>query len=343
MKKIFAIALALVMVLSMASAFAMNCLTIDWSTSTNCGTGKVEVLPYVLGNKAGGGNTYVQNDCAAAVNNQKIYYAVKVTVDEKPNAEWWDKATLAVTHSAGLSTTSFKMLNDDGAYDLNKALVAAGNDTTTLEAGVYYIANDGKSASTTFNSNTHLFTADVLDVNEGIEVCAKLESSAKVKVGSSAADAIEINGAKVFIGIGTGFYEIHVDDVVFRFENAGKFLCAVVGGRTYTNFCDGKYFGDGGEYAEAACNNKDDYKAITDAMAAINITWGQKISLATAQDKLQWSGKVSDCAKWNDEAYSIVNAECQVQVMSIPKTGDVSVVAYAVMAVVAAAGAMLKK
>ena len=316
MKKIFAIALALVMVLSMASAFAMNCLNIDWSTTTNCGTGKVEVVPYVVANKAGGDITYKKSDCAAAVNKQNVYYAVKVTVDENPNAEWWDKATLAVTHSAGLSASSFKMLNDNSAYDLNDALVKAGNDTTTLEAGVYYIAKDGKSASTTFSAASHIFTAVVGDAFEGVEVCAKIESSAK-------ADGveIEINGAKVKVTGGSdGNYEIKVDDVRFVFEQTGKFLFAEVGGNHYYSFCDGKFFGDAGRTAEAACANKDDYKAITDAMAAINITWGQKITYATAKAKLGWSGKASDCFTWNDEAMAIVNSECVV--MGIPKTGD---------------------
>ena len=54
MKKIFAIALALVMVLSMASAFASACVqapTLDWYCATatchNCGKATVEVIPYV--------------------------------------------------------------------------------------------------------------------------------------------------------------------------------------------------------------------------------------------------------------------------------------------------------
>ena len=52
-------------------------------------------------------------------------------------------------------------------------------------------------------------------------------------------------------------------------------------------------------------------------------------------------GAAKSCKTWNKDAVAIANAECQV---AIPKTGDVSVVAYAVMALVAAAGAMgLKK
>ena len=320
MKKIFAIALALVMVLSMASAFAMNCLTLDWSTSTNCGTGKVEVLPYVVGNKFGGQNTYTASDCAAAVNNKEVYYTVKVTVDEKPNKEWWDNATLYLTYD-GMTVGGDSSNTLATIYEILKGT----NDE--IKAGEYYLLPGWTAvkASDFVANATTLFEGSVTAA-EKAKVCAKIESAAAVAVGSDATSAIELNGAKVWLGEGSDFYEIWVDDVSFRFEKTGKFLQATVHGKTadhtYYSMCDGKYISDGGEYAEAACYNKDDYKAINDALAAIQITWGQKISFATAKAVLGWKQSVSDCAKWNDEAMSIVNAECQVQVMSIPKTGD---------------------
>ena len=336
MKKIFAIALALVMVLSMASAFAMNCLNIDWSTSTNCGTGSVEVVPYVLGNKAGGGNTYKQSDCAAAVNNQYVYFALKVTVADSANDSWWEKTTMTLSKADGLVDDLYKVTNAGVAAisgstvsnfsmaDLGARVEAASADGS-LKAGEYYVTNTW-GFSTSFNALNNLFAVEVADVNEGVEVCAKIESGAK----ASAAE-IEINGAKVQILDAGDLYTIKVDDVKFNFEDTGKFLSATVASAnnyTYYSFCDGKYYSNNGVYAEAACDNKADYKAITDAMAAINITWGQKISQATAAAKLAWSAKVSDCFTWNDEALSTVNAECQVQVMSIPKTGDASVLAW---------------
>ena len=100
MKKIFAIALALVMVLSMASAFAANdCSTFDWTCSTkatNCGKGKVEVVPYVMVNTACGWD-YEVSTCATAITTQKVYYAVKLTVEANPDMEWWKEAELKVT------------------------------------------------------------------------------------------------------------------------------------------------------------------------------------------------------------------------------------------------------
>ena len=54
-----------------------------------------------------------------------------------------------------------------------------------------------------------------------------------------------------------------------------------------------------------------------------------------------WNDEIESCFTWSKNGTAIVNPECKVE---IPKTGDASVVAYAVMALVAAAGAMgLKK
>ena len=54
-----------------------------------------------------------------------------------------------------------------------------------------------------------------------------------------------------------------------------------------------------------------------------------------------WKDTVKDCTDYKAGGTAIVDPSCKVE---IPKTGDASVVAYAVMALVAAAGAMgLKK
>ena len=73
----------------------------------------------------------------------------------------------------------------------------------------------------------------------------------------------------------------------------------------------------------------------------INIKLGDCVKGSTIKAIFGWEDSASSKATWNKNALAIVNAECQV---AIPKTGDASVVAYAVMALVAAAGAMgLKK
>ena len=114
MKKIFAIALALVMVLSMASAFAF-CKTGDyaWDCATdvcNFGKAKVEVVPYVATNACDGkGVEYVESTCAGAVYGQKVFYAIKLTVPADINAEWFAKATLTVEEK-GLKNSTFDAL-----------------------------------------------------------------------------------------------------------------------------------------------------------------------------------------------------------------------------------------
>ncbi|MBR7149963.1 MAG: hypothetical protein IKD01_02975, partial [Oscillospiraceae bacterium] len=97
MKKIFAIALAVVMVLSMASAFAYStCATWNpaWNCPTDdvyCGQGKVEVIPYVKVNTACGWE-YQVSDCASAIRSGEVYFAVRLTVDAFPDAGWWSQA-----------------------------------------------------------------------------------------------------------------------------------------------------------------------------------------------------------------------------------------------------------
>ena len=112
MKKIFAIALALVMVLSMASAFAYStCATWTpvWNCPTDntwCGQGKIEVVPYVKVNTACGWE-YQVSDCAAAVRSGEVYFAIKLTVDAYPDAAWWSKAWIDFK-STGLSDLDWK-------------------------------------------------------------------------------------------------------------------------------------------------------------------------------------------------------------------------------------------
>lgn len=80
---------------------------------------------------------------------------------------------------------------------------------------------------------------------------------------------------------------------------------------------------------------------LANLLQIINIKLGDCVKGSTIKAIFGWEDSVSSKATWNKDALAIVNAECQV---AIPKTGDVSVVAYAVMALVAAAGAMgLKK
>lgn len=83
-------------------------------------------------------------------------------------------------------------------------------------------------------------------------------------------------------------------------------------------------------------------KFLYNVFQKFNIDFGTCMTKKAINKNFGWDddfGKV--CYSWNTKGVAIVNPECKIE---IPKTGDVSVVAYAVMALVAAAGAMgLKK
>ncbi|MBQ2985716.1 MAG: hypothetical protein IJD61_04730, partial [Clostridia bacterium] len=120
MKKIFAIALALVMVLSMASAFASYCTAgFDWTCATTdnyCGKATVEVVPYVATNSACNEVSYVESDCAAAINGENVHYALRLTVAEDIDPEWWAEVDVKLTVK-GMTTEIDKKLKD---IDLTK-------------------------------------------------------------------------------------------------------------------------------------------------------------------------------------------------------------------------------
>ena len=82
---------------------------------------------------------------------------------------------------------------------------------------------------------------------------------------------------------------------------------------------------------------------MNEVMAKFNLAGcviGTCVDDEIVQRNFGWDDEFENCFAWSNKGAAVVNPEC---VVAIPKTGDVSVVAYAVMAVVAAAGAMLKK
>ena len=82
----------------------------------------------------------------------------------------------------------------------------------------------------------------------------------------------------------------------------------------------------------------DDYNTIK---TYFNLEIGTPVSKDAINKNFGWDNKDESCFQWSKNGAAITNPECKVE---IPKTGDASVIAYAVMALVAAAGAMgLKK
>lgn len=323
MKKIFAIALALVMVLSMASAFASACVTgpFNWSataTAANCGKGKVEVVPFVKVNDGCGNYVWQENNCAAAINSENVYYAVKFIVEPKADMEWWKAATLKV-ELKGL---------DGKAVDAGNLYLSPGikwdEEDDTL---VYYLKNDlstwlkesdWKDMSAN-NQAAYIFTARVRDAGKA-KVCATLKSKL----------------ATYTEGV-LGNYYVKADTTknpmtitVFSKKTDGTANKQLV---KYT-IKDEKVTGI--EWSNEC--GADDYNTIK---TYFNLEIGTPVSKDAINKNFGWDNKVESCFQWSKNGAAITNPECKVE---IPKTGDASVVAYAVMALVAAAGAMgLKK
>ena len=320
MKKIFAIALALVMVLSMASAFASACVTgpFNWSataTAANCGKGKVEVVPFVKVNDGCGNYVWQENNCAAAIYSENVYFAIKLTVEPKADKEWWDASTLSVKYkglngkdfTVGYATINFDEKDDTVAYYLK------------MDQRGWINVSDWKDMSSN-NQADYIFKAMVNDAGKA-KVCAtlksKLETYAGGIVGNYYVKANTTNTNNMTIEVYSKKADGQQDKLLVKYTIKDE----KVTGIEWSNQC-----------------GADDYNTIR---TYFNLEIGTPVSAKAINDNFGWNNKVESCFQWSKNGAAITNPECKVE---IPKTGDASVVAYAVMALVAAAGAMgLKK
>ena len=188
MKKIFAIALALVMVLSMASAFASPCTAgFDWtcaSSTTNCGQGTVELVPYVKVNNSCGGYDWQVSECASAVSGERVFYAIKLTVDANADEDWWKKAAVELTYK-GMAAAAPAV--DKPWSDVKKAIKA---EDTADEVNVFYynfattawdIVNDDFVLAN--KENTHVKAEKVGNKAADAKICVELTSAWKGTAG----------------------------------------------------------------------------------------------------------------------------------------------------------------
>lgn len=329
MKKIFAIALALVMVLSMASAFASACVTgpFNWSataTAANCGKGKVEVVPFVKVNDGCGNYVWQENNCAAAINSENVYYAVKLTVEPKADMEWWNKAILKVELKGLQSRNTATWMDGTQVGGWFNGLDMNEEDDTVA----YYLSNDGtvwekvsdwKDLSSK-NQAAYIFTAKVTDAGKA-KVCATLKSKLETYtggiIGNYYVKANTTNTNNMTIEVYSKKADGQQDKLLVKYTIKDE----KVTGIEWSNQC-----------------GADDYNTIR---TYFNLEIGTPVSAKAINDNFGWNNKVESCFQWSKNGAAITNPECKVE---IPKTGDASVVAYAVMALVAAAGAMgLKK
>jgi len=337
MKKIFAIALALVMVLSMASAFAW-CPTISWAcdtyTCTN-GTGSVEVVPYVKGN-ACNGNSFTANTCAGAINGDDVYFAVKVTVDADASEDWWKLATLKVT-AKGMDTAGEMFYGTETAtvpyfqWTGLDTMIKNANTDGSLAAGVYYIAKNAAGNWAAIKEadfeagNTTVYGANVVDAAKA-KVCATLTSAANI------ANDIEVNGYKVSYFANENRMEVYkggkhvtvgmdADDKVEQFlvwTSASEFKTV----KTY-NADKTAFWTTADEKLDWSC---DEYgKFLKGLMEYFVLDFGTCVTEKAFKANFAWDDKAEHCFSWSDKVQAVVDAEC---VVAIPKTGDASVLAW---------------
>ncbi len=337
MKKIFAIALAVVMVLSMASAFALSqCATwgTDWSCVADdvwCGKGKVEVVPYVKVNTSCG-IEYQVSDCATAIKTEKVYFAIKLTVDAYPDPAWWEEAVLDM-ETTGLTTawaysetapavdfSNFVNLNADGMmtgdflgidYDADEEKVYYLN----LTRGGFIEAEDAK-----FDAATNVVfekTVDMYDVcnADEVEVCAEL----------------------------TSYYNGYVYDAFKPYNEAGDYnfyFCNGVDAQPAFN-AKGEMSGqfgvwtaedgdvmftvENGAIVKAEWDDADFYNEVMAAFGLTNCGTAACITKKNIEANFGWDFEQEDCFAWSDKGASVVDTDC---VVAIPKTGDASVLAW---------------
>ena len=330
MKKIFAIALALVMVLSMASAFASQCTTgpYDWScatSTTNCAKATVEVIPYVTTNAACNDLSYVESDCAAAINGENVYFALKVTVPADIDREWLDTAKLTLSVK-GMKSVNGKTAIDGkkfvegfkGDVQLTTASVDALLNTDEGEDGwVYYYKLDG-SGTGAWHEATENENFDIADVMNK----AVVNEYAKAKV------CFTIESKNEFTTATVGDYDVTygVPSATGNYSEYAKYLKVEGENGDVTLLMDAK---DKVQLIVAdASECSTDAAVIKEVLDAFNLGCGYGVCITAdaVAANFGWNDKQEECFAWKTQnAMAVVDAEC---VVAIPKTGDASVLAW---------------
>jgi len=308
------------MVLSMASAFAWCSSGFDWSCSTyTCtnGTGKVEVIPYVKGNGCEDGNSWTVSTCAGAVNNEEVYYAVKVTVDADPSKDWWEKAVLTIDRS-GMEQKDFTSATKE-VYD---ALVVAGEKAKLVAGEYYFLPNRSIVKAEDFEAGATSLFEETVDVASKAKVCVKLTSENEFTTaeinGYTVSKIGDANGGKLQIKKGNDTVEVRIDadDEIKSFVVNNKEVT------TYT--ADGSaFYVSATESLDWTCN--DNGKFLKAVMDYFKLAFGTCITDDAINANFGWDDEVKACFSWNSDVQAVVNAEC---VVAIPKTGDASVLAW---------------
>jgi len=338
MKKIFAIALALVMVLSMASAFAFVGTCGDYAytcPTVGCGVAKAEVVQFVANNTVDG---FEETTCAGVVAGQDIFYGIKVTFDDNVNAQWYEHAdTQLVVYRSNTDNDT------NGGKALGQLKAMTGNKTASEVSKKVFWLKQGGTLVSAFDPKTCVFGFEAL--NTRAEVCANVEYNF-TGVGSDLGmdnGWIKYGSFEVLVRTGAETSSAKAADYVITVKKGGDNIDVYViggvvkyvtvnGGTVF--YYDNAYNGlDGALGTDGVVTGKKtsttaDCSVIDDLMALIKLDFGYCVNADVVKNIFGWVNGDPTCVTWNADAKAIVNAECEVQVMSIPKTGDKSVLAW---------------
>ena len=324
MKKIFAIALAVVMVLSIASvAGAFNwAKPADSTTADNFGY-YIDVIKFTRSTGELGSSYFNADDAATAVNGADVYYAIKLVVDGPSNSIKENaKADVTFTALEGTATRAEIDLSklDDGVY------YYAADTATKFKPITYFVENN---LAMNYTAETPVYASRCLDT-------ATAKVSAKVYADRPFGTVFNAGNYDVLINTAATqvtFLEANSRGAtasviaVFTLNGDGLVTGVTLGAKgTSTNIIElYRWLNNGdADSIEDAIANKEMYMTKANLRAAFGFSYSQ-----------------SDSITWNANSTPIILDPT----VSIPKTGDnASVIGFAMImvAVVAAAVAVRK-
>ena len=328
MKKIFAIAMAAVMALTMTSAFA----AFNWTNPVINRTGKatVEVIPYAKVSDGAGGFVWKRSPSAKAVSSENVYFAVKLTVAPNPDPKWLEHASVAL-EAMGLS--------EEWANSDYSEIPRTDVDANSSAQAVYYLTRDSAESnalsSTPWTKLTKSFTlADNVEARDSLcifavpvvnsnkaQVCATLTSS----FGTGGDDFTEGVVGEYYVVFEEGSLSVYADEAAAADREAFLVRYTVNPSTEKVSSVTNR----------AGSSAPYDYASIK---KFFGIDVGTKVTKQLVNANFGWADEVQSCHKWNK-----TSVPAPEDVPSLPKTGDASVIGYAAMAVLAACGLLKRR
>ena len=327
MKKIFAIALAVVMVLSIASVASAFVWTkpADTTTADNFGY-SIDVIKFTRSTGTLGSSYFNADDAATAVNGADVYYAIKLVVDNpSDDVKKLAKADVSFTAISGMENETVRLSKlGNGVYYYG--VLPQGR----VKTPGFYPIQDFVSNELLMNATaeTPVFAARCLDTDTA-KVAAKVYSKIDLWKTYQYPDMLEVGDYKVSFNKTpkvVGFYTAAGAHIVNFYLNDDGLVTKVETGAASKELVKLYQWLNAGDAdsIEAAIDNKEMYMTNDNLLAAFG-----------------WSYSQSDSITWNANSTPIILDPT----VSIPKTGDnASVIGFAMImvAVVAAAVAVRK-